>query len=158
MAAVRSLQRMRAQDAVMPLYELMQNQLADPFVRRNAAEALVTLGLLRRPGSGVSRIFLWMAGLTLVIVSVGAAQTIGAAAVAVFLAGAAALAAYAIREFRKGQGTSDIYIGPNGEEIRLPTSRRRDELWAGGSDAWGWGGEGLGGGDGGGGGNGGGAA
>ena len=71
--------------------------------------------------------FLWLAGMTLVIVSVAAASTIGPAAIAVFAGGTAALVAFARRAARKGQGTSDVYIGPHGEEIRVPSSRHGDE-------------------------------
>jgi Flp pilus assembly protein TadB len=104
---------------MMSLYELVQDETADPAVRRTAAEALVRVGLLRRDRTGPSPMFMWLAGLTLVVVAVGAAQSVGAWAVLVFVAGAGALALFALRR-RRPRGDDQGYVGPKGEAIRVP--------------------------------------
>ena len=63
-ASVRALERLGERSAVMPLYDVVQNEIADPALRHASAEALVTLGLLRRERTGPSPMFLWLAGLT----------------------------------------------------------------------------------------------
>ena len=77
------------------MYELVQDEEAEPFIRHAAAEALVTLGLLRRRRVGPSRPFLWLVGMALVIVAAAAADTIGVVgAIVLLLAGSAALVVY----------------------------------------------------------------
>jgi Flp pilus assembly protein TadB len=104
---------------MMSLYELVQDETADPAARHVAAEALVRAGLLRRDRTGPSPMFIWLVGLTLVIIAVGAAQSVGAWAVLVFVAGAGALALFALRR-RGPRGDPQGYVGPKGEAIRVP--------------------------------------
>ena len=119
---VRMLGRRRDQVAILPMYELVQEDDAEPTTRHAAAEALVTLGLLRRPRVGPSRQFLWLVGLTLVIVAAGAADIIGVAgAIALFVAGAAALVVYARRASRK-EREGGSYIGPDRATIHIPVA------------------------------------
>src|SRR5688572_30921077 len=89
---VRMLERLRNPVGTMLMYELVQDEQADPLTRHAAAEALVTLGLLRRRRVGPSRPFLWLLGMALVIVAAAAADTIGTVgAIVVFVAGIASL-------------------------------------------------------------------
>lgn len=156
-ASVRALERLGEPSAMMPLYELVQNETADRAARHAAAEALVKFGLLRRHRTGPSPMFIWLAGMALVIVAVGAASSLGAWSIVLFVAGAGALGVFALR--RMGQrGDEDVYVGPNGEELRLPSAGGTrgggdGGGWADGfGDSGGWGGDGGGGGNGGGGG------
>jgi hypothetical protein len=117
---VRMLERRRDQVAILPMYELVQEEDAEPITRHAAAEALVTLGLLRRPRVGPSRQFLWLIGLTLVIVAAGAADIVGiAGAIVLFAVGAAALVVYARRASRK-ERKGGSYIGPDRATIHIP--------------------------------------
>ncbi|MGH2978048.1 MAG: HEAT repeat domain-containing protein, partial [Solirubrobacterales bacterium] len=117
---VRALERLGDPVGVLPMYELVQDEEADLFTRHTAAEALVTLGLLRRKRVGPSRIFLWLAGMVLVLVALAAAQSIGpGGAIAVFAAGAAALIGRYVTARRK-ERDAGTYIGPDGGEIHLP--------------------------------------
>jgi hypothetical protein len=146
-ASVRALERLDEPSAVMPLYEFVLNDLADEGARRAAAEALVKLGLLRPERTGPSAMFIWLAGMTLVVVAVGAASILGPVAIAVFVVGAGALGLYAVRQLGSRSEVRDTYVGPNGERIRVGSS---ETTAAGGGSPWfdGWG---DGGGDGGGG-------
>ena len=153
MATVRALERLGEPSAMMPLYDVVQNEIADPAVRRASAEALVRFGLLRRERKGPSPKLLWLAGLTGVVVAVGAASMLGPWAIPLFLAGAGALALYAVRQLGR-RGADGAYVGPHGERIEVPGADRPGAA-AGGDGSWfdGWGDGGF---DGGGGGNGGG--
>ena len=137
-ASVRALDRLGEPSAVMPLYEFARNELADPVARRAAAEALVKLGLLRRERTGPSAMFMWLAGMTLVVVAVGAASILGPAAIAVFVVGAGALGVYALRQLGSRSDVRDTYVGPHGEQIRVGSS---EATAAGGGNSWfdGWG-------------------
>ena len=84
----------------------------------------MTFGLLRRERTGPSRMFLWLAGLTGVVVAVGAASILGPWAILLFLAGAGALALYAVRELGR-RGADGAYVGPHGERIEVPRRRRQ---------------------------------
>ena len=134
-ASVRALERLGEGSAVMPLYDVVQNEIADPAVRRASAEALVTFGLLRRERTGPSPMFLWLAGLTGVVVAVGAASSLGPLAILVFLAGAGALALYAMRQFGR-RGAEDAYVGPHGERIEVPGAAGRPGAAGGGDGSW----------------------
>ena len=103
---------------MLPMYELVQDEEADLVVRQAAAEALVTLGLLRRRRVGPSRMFLWLVGATLVIVSAAAATSIGIAAIALLPLGAAALFLYDRRASNQ-ERERGTYIGPDGATIDL---------------------------------------
>jgi Flp pilus assembly protein TadB len=103
----------------MALYELVGKETADPAARRAAAEALVRIGLLRRDRTGPSPMFMWLAAMTLVIVAVGSAQSLGAWAVLVFVAGAGALILFVLRR-RRPRGDDQGYVGPKGETISVP--------------------------------------
>jgi Flp pilus assembly protein TadB len=103
--------------AMMSLYELVQDETADPAGRHAAAEALVRSGLLRRQRTGPSPMFIWLAGMTLVIVAAGAVSSLGAWAVLVFVVGALGL--YALRRMGR-RGAEGLYVGPKGEAIRVP--------------------------------------
>jgi hypothetical protein len=116
---VRMLKRLRDPAGILPMYELVQDEEGELFTRHAAAEALVTLGLLRRPRVGPSRMFLWLVGATLVIVSAAAASSIGVAAIALLAAGTAALAVYYRRASSK-ERNSGTYIGPDGATIHIP--------------------------------------
>jgi hypothetical protein len=119
LASVRALERLGEPAAVMPLYELVQNEAADRMTRWAAAEALVKFGLLRRDRGGPSTLFMWLAGMTLVIVAVGASSTLGPVAILLFVAGAGALGAYYLRQIGQRRGVEDAYVGPHGERIRV---------------------------------------
>ena len=104
---------------ILPMYELVQDEQAELFIRQAAAQALVTLGLLRRQRVGPSRSFLWLVGMALVIVAAGGAGIIGVlGALVIFAAGAAALVLYYRRVARK-ERASRTYIGPDGATIDL---------------------------------------
>jgi Flp pilus assembly protein TadB len=104
---------------ILPMYELVQDEEAEPFIRQAAAQALVTLGLLRRQRVGPSRSFLWLVGMALVIVAAAAAGIIGVlGAIVLFAAGSAALVLYYRRVARK-ERASRTYIGPDGATIQL---------------------------------------
>jgi hypothetical protein len=103
---------------ILPMYELVQDEQAELVIRHAAAEALVTLGLLRRRRVGPSRMFLWLVAATLVIVSAAAATSIGIAAIALLPAGAAALIFYS-RRASSQERESRTYIGPDGATIQL---------------------------------------
>ena len=133
-AAVRALERLREPSAVMPLYEVVQNEAADPGVRRAAADALVTFGLLRRERVGPSRIFMWLVGIVLLLVAIAAASSIGPLAIILFAAGVAALVYYSVRAMRQERGAGD-YIGPDGAAIHAPL----DDIAAGGGGLEGFG-------------------
>ena len=154
-ASVRALERLGERSAVMPLYDVVTNEIADPAVRRAAAEALLKFGLLRRERTGPSPMFLWLAGLTGVVVAVGAASSLGPWAILLFLAGAGALALYAMRQLGR-RGAEDAYVGPHGERIDVPGAAGRPGAGGSGGDGSWFDGSGDGGGNGGGG-NGGGA-
>ena len=102
----------------MPLYELARNETADPAARRKAAEVLVRVGALRRKRVGPSPAFLWLVAATWVIVSVAVGQSIGAAAIALFVAGIAGLIGI-YRWASRRERESGIYIGPDGNTIHL---------------------------------------
>jgi hypothetical protein len=127
----------------MPLYDMVRNEIADPAVRRAAAEALMKFGLLRRERTGPSPMFLWLAGLTAVVVAVGAASSLGPWAILLFLAGAGVLALYAMRQLGK-RGGEDAYVGPHGERIEVPRATGRPGAGGSGNGSWfdGWGGGG----------------
>jgi hypothetical protein len=149
---VHALVRLEDQRGVLPMYDLVQDESADPGVRHVAAEALVTLGLLRRERRGPSPVFLWLLGMLLVVGSVAAADSLGAWAILVFVAGAGALGVYAFRQLGQRRGLDDVYVGPYGERLRL-SGGSAEGAWLGGfGDAAA--GAGDGGGDGGGGGSG----
>jgi hypothetical protein len=120
MHAVRELERLRDPVGVLPLYELVQDEEADLFTRQAAAEALVSLGLLRRKRVGPSRPYLWLLGMTLVIVAAAAVDTIGVVgAVAVIVAGTTGLVVL----YRWASGRereSGTYVGPDGATISIP--------------------------------------
>src|SRR5687768_1237975 len=117
---VRMLERLRNPVGTLPMYELVQDEQADLLTRSAAAEALVTLGLLRHRRAGPSRPFLWLVAMALVIVAAAAVDTIGAVgAIVLFVAGAAALIGYYRRISRK-EREGGVYIGPDGEMIHLP--------------------------------------
>jgi HEAT repeats len=118
-AVVRALVQLEDQRGVLPMYELVQDETADPGVRHVAAEALVTLGLLRRERTGPSPVFLWLLGMLLVVGSVAAADSLGAWAILVFVAGAGALGIYAFRQLGQRRGLDDVYVGPYGERVRI---------------------------------------
>jgi len=101
----------------MSLYELVQDEAEDPAARHAAAEALVRSGLLRRKRTWPSLMFIWLAGLTLVIVAAGAASSVGAWAVLIFVVGAIGL--YALLRMGR-RGAEGVYVGPSGEELRAP--------------------------------------
>jgi hypothetical protein len=107
------------QRAMFPLYELVRDEAADPGLRRLAAEALVTFGLLRRERQGPSPFFGWLLGLVLVVGSVAAAESLGAWALLLFGAGAGALGFYAYRHLGRRQGPDEVYVGPYGERVRV---------------------------------------
>lgn len=117
--AVQALERRRDQAGILPMYQLVQDEEADLLTRQAAAEALVTLGLLRRRRVGPSRMFLWLVAATLVIVSAGAATSIGIEAIALLPAGAAGLIVYSRRVSSQERG-SGTYIGPDRATIQLP--------------------------------------
>ena len=122
---VRMLERLRNPVGTLPMYELVQDEQADLFTRHAAAEALVTLGLLRRQRAGPSRPFLWLVGMALVIVAAAAADTIGAVgAIVLFVAAGAALIGYYRRVSRK-ESEGGVYIGPDGAAINLPMEGSR---------------------------------
>ena len=109
--------------ATMLLYEYVRTETADPDARHVAAEVLVGRGLLRRERSGPSLMFVWMAGLTAVVVVIGAASIAGPVAAIVLAAVAVALGVYEVRRRDRG-GVEDVYLGPQGERIHLrPRSR-----------------------------------
>jgi hypothetical protein len=117
---VRMLERLRNPVGTLPMYELVQDEQADLFTRHAAAEALVTLGLLRRQRPGPSRPFLWLVGMALVIVAAAAADTIGVVgAITLFVVGAGALVVYDRRASSKGRERG-AYIGPDGATIQIP--------------------------------------
>lgn len=118
-AVVRALERLRDPVGVIPIYELMLDEGTDEGVRHAAAEALVTLGLLRRERVGPSRFFLWLVGMVLVIVAVAAAEYIGPAAIVLFAIGAAALIGFYVKAMRK-ERQAGTYIGPDGDAIEIP--------------------------------------
>jgi membrane protein implicated in regulation of membrane protease activity len=108
---------------MMPLYELAQDEEADPAARRKAAEALVVVGALRRKRVGPTRVFLWLVWLTFAIVAGATAESIGAGgAIALFVAGTVALVVYVRRAVRK-ERTSHAYVGPHGDTIQLAPER-----------------------------------
>lgn len=109
--------------AMMLLYDFVRAETSDPGARHVAAEALVGCGLLRRERSGAPLTFLWLAGLTTVVVVIGAASIAGPLAAAVVAAVAVALGVYEVRR-RDGGGVEDIYLGPQGERIHLPRRSR----------------------------------
>jgi HEAT repeats len=115
--AVRALLKLGDQRAVLPMYELVQDEATDPWLRRVAAEALVTFGVLRRERKGASPFFLWLLGLLLVVGSVAAAESLGAWALLLFGAGAGALGYYAYRQLGRRQGLDEVYVGPYGERF-----------------------------------------
>jgi Flp pilus assembly protein TadB len=118
MRAVDELSRHR--QGVLPLYEFVLDEKADLVTRQAAAEALVRLGLLRRGREGASRPFLWLVGMTLVIVAAAAVDTIGVVgAIVLLVAGTAALVAYYRRMTRK-ERASGTYIGPDAATITIP--------------------------------------
>jgi HEAT repeat protein len=118
LAAVHALARLSEPAAVLPLYELVRTETADPLARRAAAEELVTLGLLRRRRVGPSIVFLWLLGATFAIVCAAAAASLGLGAIALFAAGMAALVAY--RRRAAGQERqSGTYIGPDRATIQI---------------------------------------
>ena len=88
----------------MPLYELVAGRGHRPVsVRHEAADALVTLGLLRPEARGPSR-DIHVAGrrLVLVIVAAAAADSIGTGgAIAVFAGGVALLVGYYVTAMRR---------------------------------------------------------
>jgi hypothetical protein len=104
---------------VLRLYELVQDETADSGSRHAAAETLVKHGLLRRRRIGPSIVFLWLLGATFAIVCAAAADSIGAGAIALFVAGIGALVAYRRRAARL-ERESATYIGPDGATIQLP--------------------------------------
>jgi hypothetical protein len=108
---------------MFPLYELVQDEAADPWLRRIAADALVTFGVLRQERQGVSPYFLWLLGLLLVVASLAAADTLGVWAIFFFGFGLAALGYYAWRQLGKREGLDDVYVGPYGERIRFSGGR-----------------------------------
>ena len=104
---------------ILPMYEVVQDERVDPPTRYAVAEALVRLGLLRRQRVGPTRMFLWLLGATLAIVSAAAASTIGVVgAIALFAAGAATLVGY-YRRVSRQERDSRTYIGPDGATIRV---------------------------------------
>ena len=105
--------------AMMLLYEFVLEETSEPGARRLAAEDLVGRGLLRRERSGPSLTFVWMAGLTAVVVVVGAASIAGPVAAIVLAAVAVALGVYEVRR-RDGGESEDVYLGPQGERIHIP--------------------------------------
>jgi protein-S-isoprenylcysteine O-methyltransferase Ste14 len=110
----------------MSLYELMQNDLADPLVRRAAAEALVTLGLLRPVHRGPSLFFMWLVGIALLVMAVGAASWLGAWAVLLFAVGVGALAAYAV--LQRCRSEADVY---SAARRALGASHARNDVGSG---------------------------
>jgi hypothetical protein len=115
------LGRLRDPLGIMPMYELVQDEEAELLTRHAAAEALVTLGLLRRQRVGPSRPFLWLVGMALVIVAAAAADIIGAVgAILLLVAGIAALVVYYRWASRK-ERESGAYVGPDGSTIQLPS-------------------------------------
>ena len=107
----------------MLLYDFVRAETSDPSARHVAAEALVGRGLLRRERSGPPLPFVWLAGLTAVVVVIGAASIAGPLAAVVVAAVAVALGVYEIRR-RDGGKEEDVYLGPQGERIQIrPRSR-----------------------------------
>jgi hypothetical protein len=113
---------------MMLLYAFVGDEAADPRARRGAAEVLVDAGLLRRERSGPSLMFMWLAAMTAVVVTAGAASTLGPAGAVVFATGAVVLGAYVLRRRRRREGESElVYLGAHGERLRLvrePDARR----------------------------------
>ena len=104
---------------MVALHDLARDETVDTETRRTAAEALTRAGAFRRPRVGPARSFLWLLGLTLVIVAAAAADTIGAVgAVVLFVAGMAGLVLYHRHAVRR-ERASDTYIAPDGETIEL---------------------------------------
>ena len=104
--------------AMMLLYDFVGTETAHSDARHVAAEALVARGLLRRERSGPSPAFVWMAGLAAVVVVIGAASIAGPVAAIVLAAVVVALGVYEVRR-RDGGKVEDVYLGPQGERIRL---------------------------------------
>ena len=104
---------------MMLLYGFIREEAADPRARWVAAEELVERGLLRRERFGPSPMFLWLAFLTALLVTLGVASTVGPMAAVVFAAGVVALGAYAVRRRgRRERDSEPVYIGPHGERLR----------------------------------------
>ena len=83
-----------------------------------AAEALTRAGAYRREPHGTSPMFLWMAGLTAVVVVIGAGSIIGPLAAVIVAAVVVGLGVYELRR-RGGGEVEDVYLGPQGERINL---------------------------------------
>lgn len=122
----------------MLLYDFVREDAAAPDARRTAAEALVRLGLLRRERSGPSLMFMWLAAMTGLVVTLGAASIVGPVGAVVVAAVAVALGVLALRR-RADRGLEPVYIGPEGERIHI--ARDTGAAGAGGSAGWfdGWG-------------------
>jgi hypothetical protein len=119
-AVVRALERLRDPVGVLPMYELVEDMDTPASVRRAAADALVTLGLLRPERRGPSRVFMWLAGMVLVLVAAASAESIGTGgAIAVFAAGVALLVGYYVTSMRRGDHDGR-YTGPDGDLIVAP--------------------------------------
>jgi hypothetical protein len=82
---------------------------------------------------------------------VGAVSSLGPWAILLFVAGAGALAMYAVRQLGR-RGAEDAYVGPHGERIEVLGAAGRPGAAGGGDGSWfeGWGDGGGGGGNGGG--------
>lgn len=105
--------------AMMLLYDFVREETPEPGARRLAAEDLVGRGLLRRERSGPSLTFVWMAGLTAVIMVIGAASIAGPVAAVALAAVAVIVGVYAVRRRDVGEGEG-VYLGPQGERIHIP--------------------------------------
>ena len=104
---------------MVALHDLARDETVDTETRRTAAEALTRAGAFRRPRVGPARSFLWLLGLTLVIVAAAAVDTIGAVgAVVLFVAGMVGLVLYNRHAVRREQA-GGTYIAPDGETIEL---------------------------------------
>jgi len=65
--------------------------------------------------------FLWMAGLTAVVVVIGAASIAGALAAVIVAAVVVGFGVFEVRR-RGGGDVEDVYLGPQGERIRFPAA------------------------------------
>ena len=79
--------------------------------------------------------FLWMAGLTAVVVVIGAASIAGPLAAVIVAAVVVGFGVFEVRR-RGGGEAEDVYLGPQGERIRFPRRSRGGADPRGDSGPW----------------------